>query len=53
MIVRPMVFRSVIMRRSTNEVRFTDVFEVVGVTNVFIEKPYLCKKSLSYYFQTK
>ncbi len=50
MIVIPMVFRSVITRRSTKDLRPTDVFEFVGPADLFIEGLYLFKKSLSYYF---
>src|SRR4051812_38569376 len=44
MIVIPMVFRNAIKRRSTKDVRPTDVLEFVGPADLFIEKLYLCKK---------
>jgi hypothetical protein len=50
MIVKPMVFRRAITRRGMKDVRPTDMFDCVGPADLFIEKLYLCKKSLSYYF---
>jgi len=44
MIVIPIVFKSAIMRRSTRDVRFTDVFEFVGPADLFMEVFYLFKK---------
>ena len=44
MIVRPMVFRSVITRISTKDLRPTDMFEFVGPADLFIEGLYLFKK---------
>ncbi|GAC1367024.1 MAG: hypothetical protein NVS2B12_16450 [Ktedonobacteraceae bacterium] len=50
MIVIPIVFKSAITRRSTRDVRPTDVFEFVGPADLFMEEFYLFKKILSYYF---
>jgi hypothetical protein len=48
MIVIPIVFKSAITRRSTRDVRPTDVFEVVEPVDLVMEVFYLFKKILSY-----